>query len=222
MKNITPEFPRRLHQALDAHGVTRHPASRKRFVAKFSGVSERQAENYFNGSRYPRLDKLIALACAIQISLDWLLTGRGDMRDFDKDAGAVEEPRKLVAVEPKCFDGAVRALQWGQRLKQARYEAGLSQLDIARRGGVTRGLIPQWENGAVANPNTQSFLLICDALSVDPFFILFGVGGICRADRIISRLNPHDQAQALRMLEAFARSCLTEATLDENSHERAF
>ena len=32
-------------------------------------------------------------------------------------------------------------------------------------------------------------------------------------------MKPHDQAQALRMLETFARSCLTEATSDENSHE---
>jgi DNA-binding transcriptional regulator YiaG len=48
-------------------------------------------------------------------------------------------PRNVEAVDAK---GAI-----GQRIKQARLEAGLAQVEVAERCGVSRAAVSNWELG---------------------------------------------------------------------------
>ena len=72
-------FANRLKLALDANGVTTKPPERKRYLAELAGVSERQAGNYLNGEKLPTSEGIIELAGKLNVSHEWLATGRGSM-----------------------------------------------------------------------------------------------------------------------------------------------
>lgn len=78
--NTKVEFSRRFSAALDAAGVDTHPASRKRWIHKKFGVTERQAGNYLNGQQLPTCDGMMQIALETGVSWEWLTTGRGPMR----------------------------------------------------------------------------------------------------------------------------------------------
>ena len=61
-------------------------------------------------------------------------------------------------------------MSFSMRLKQARESAGLTQLELAKKLGVTKSAIGNYENG-VSSPKEAVLLQIFDVLNVEPNFL---------------------------------------------------
>lgn len=61
-------------------------------------------------------------------------------------------------------------MSFATRLKQARENAGLTQLELAKKLGVTKSAIGNYENG-VSSPKDVVLLKIFDVLGVEPNFL---------------------------------------------------
>lgn len=64
---------RRIRAAIEAQGLTLKQA------AEQSGIPYSSLQNWAGGHREPRPDALISLGSQLGISIDWLLTGEGEM-----------------------------------------------------------------------------------------------------------------------------------------------
>jgi DNA-binding XRE family transcriptional regulator len=62
----------------------------------------------------------------------------------------------------------------GQRIRTLREAQRMTQTDLAKAVGVSRGAVAQWELGIVANIRLQAFLRLCQVLRTDPQYLLFG------------------------------------------------
>lgn len=62
----------------------------------------------------------------------------------------------------------------GQRIKRLREARGLSQQQLANLVGVTPSAVSQWETDQVRSIKPPHFLALADALSTDPWFLVFG------------------------------------------------
>jgi transcriptional regulator with XRE-family HTH domain len=87
-------------------------------------------------------------------------------------APAVETLRK-VAHSLDCPVSALIASEslFGQRLRQVRLEQGFTQTELARRAGLSPGLIGQLEQGKV-KPSLQSVKKIADVLGLSPCYFI--------------------------------------------------
>ena len=61
-------------------------------------------------------------------------------------------------------------MSFATRLKQARENAGLTQLELAKKLGITKSAIGNYENG-VSSPKDTVLLQIFDILNVEPNFL---------------------------------------------------
>lgn len=61
-----------------------------------------------------------------------------------------------------------------ERLKEARNAAGLSQSALAKRVGVTKGAISQYENGTIRGMRPDKFLILCNTLGISPYWLVWG------------------------------------------------
>jgi DNA-binding XRE family transcriptional regulator len=62
----------------------------------------------------------------------------------------------------------------GQRIRMCREAQGMTQTDLAKAVGVSRGAVAQWELGIVANIRLQAFLRLCEVLRTTPQYLIFG------------------------------------------------
>lgn len=62
----------------------------------------------------------------------------------------------------------------GQRIRALREAQGMSQEQLGKLCGVTRGSISQWEIGLTENIRLPTFLTLCDVLHTDPDFLVHG------------------------------------------------
>ncbi len=62
----------------------------------------------------------------------------------------------------------------GNRIKLAREAKGWSQPDLARKVGVSKSAVNQWENGAVQNLKLGNLFAVADALGKDVRELVFG------------------------------------------------
>lgn len=84
--NQKAEFSRRLNEALDESPL-HIPAKgdgRQTVVAKLFGVGQKAARKWLEGEGFPELEKAIEIAIRLSITVEWLLTGRGEKRVSDK------------------------------------------------------------------------------------------------------------------------------------------
>lgn len=71
---------------------------------------------------------------------------------------------------------------FGQRIKHARLSAGLTQLELAnaisvRTGSKTKkGLVSQWENGKIENPQNATILAVQEATGFAVNWLVSGKG----------------------------------------------
>lgn len=70
-----PEFAQRLIQAIKASGLPDTQAE----LATLFGVSGVMIWSYRNGDKMPRMSTAIRIADALNINVEWLLTGKGQM-----------------------------------------------------------------------------------------------------------------------------------------------
>lgn len=71
-------FARRLHQALDYAGFDKGRARTGKLAAEFE-VSRETARKWLVGDALPELERMIAIAVRMQVSFEWLSTGRGSI-----------------------------------------------------------------------------------------------------------------------------------------------
>jgi transcriptional regulator with XRE-family HTH domain len=64
----------------------------------------------------------------------------------------------------------------GDRIKFHREAKGLSQLDLAKICGVTKGAVSQWELGRSKNVKNEPWLKLVEALGVSGDYLVHGAG----------------------------------------------
>lgn len=64
----------------------------------------------------------------------------------------------------------------GERICAAREGARLSKAELARRVGVSRATVGQWESGEIKRLEAENLLRLADVLRVDPTWLLTGRG----------------------------------------------
>jgi transcriptional regulator with XRE-family HTH domain len=69
---------------------------------------------------------------------------------------------------------AVSVETMGDRIRTLRMARGLTQEELGERVGVSKVAVSQWETGSTANIRLKSFLALCDELSTNPHYLLFG------------------------------------------------
>ncbi|MBK6800469.1 MAG: hypothetical protein IPG83_02960 [Novosphingobium sp.] len=104
-------FARRLEMALDANGVESVPIERKRHLAKITGKSERHMANYLDGAKLPTMEGTIELAQKLNVSCEWLATGRGSMRLSGLTDQQAEFLSSLSAAEKERFFRAYQIIR---------------------------------------------------------------------------------------------------------------
>ena len=87
-KEVLPEqlFKDRLKKLVDEIGSAEK-------LAKRTGMSSRIIGKYLSGDSLPGLDKLVALADAAEVNLQWLATGGGPMKGFVEKDLSRQDPR---------------------------------------------------------------------------------------------------------------------------------
>jgi transcriptional regulator with XRE-family HTH domain len=76
----------RLQETLDRRGV------RRPWLARETGIPLSTINTWFSYRRYPRLHEAAQIAEALEVNLDWLVTGRGTHSDFP------DETRRRIVV----------------------------------------------------------------------------------------------------------------------------
>ena len=98
-----PEFATRLHEACEDAKV---PITQES-LGKFFGVSGTMAWYYLNGEKLPSMDKAIKMASKLGISVEWLLTGKG--QKYPVPEGENEDFINISHLSPQA-KAAIRAL----------------------------------------------------------------------------------------------------------------
>lgn len=70
----------------------------------------------------------------------------------------------------------------GERIREARKQRGFSQLDLARKIGVTQPAVANWESG-VHDPRRLMLVRIADALDVSAASLASGARSLVEADK---------------------------------------
>ena len=65
-------------------------------------------------------------------------------------------------------------MEMGQKIKQLRYKAGLTQEQLAEQMGVSAQSVSKWENGS-SEPSTMNLLAIAELYGVEAGELLRGV-----------------------------------------------
>lgn len=72
----------------------------------------------------------------------------------------------------------------GQRIKLARQSADMSQADLARSVGVTRGAVTHWEKDSIGNLKNEHLYAVADATRVNPRWLATGKGSMRPLDNL--------------------------------------
>ncbi|MCW6569408.1 helix-turn-helix domain-containing protein [Yersinia ruckeri] len=75
----------RLREAMDVKGLT------IKALSDLSKIPYRSLQNYLRGEREPNAEALVALGTHLGISIDWLLTGKGEVVGAEKIPPANQE-----------------------------------------------------------------------------------------------------------------------------------
>ena len=81
----------------------------------------------------------------------------------------------------------------GKRIKQVREELELSPRELAELVGVTRQLVPQWENGTIQDIKLATFIKLYKKLKVQPEWLVTG-NGIKKLDGITEPISVERQS----------------------------
>ena len=89
--------------------------------------------------------------------------------------------------------------EFGERIKQARTRANLSQESLADKVGLTKGAISQWEVGISQSCKIDTLFLLSDALMVDARWLALGKG-----EPTLTKEMPH-HIQLARAIDAIPK-----------------
>jgi transcriptional regulator with XRE-family HTH domain len=83
-------------------------------------------------------------------------------------------------LDPRVNDGIpgfpypIQVETMGDRIKFLRSARGLTQAELGKIVGVTKGGVSHWENGVTADIKLATFLKLLEALNTDFEYLLFG------------------------------------------------
>lgn len=83
---------------------------------------------------------------------------------------------------PSVTPAQIDALSIGERIREARKELGLNQVDLARKIGVSQPAVANWESG-VHDPRRLMLVKIADALQVSADWLASGARSLVEADK---------------------------------------
>jgi transcriptional regulator with XRE-family HTH domain len=102
-------FGERLRETCSKRGI------RAQDLAKKTGISRNTISAYMNGKQWPNAEKFLAIHEALEISVDYLLTGEEQRVLAVGDASCLElplhDPRPLQVVERRYLEKAVYVLR---------------------------------------------------------------------------------------------------------------
>lgn len=107
-------------------------------------------------------------------------------------------------------------MSFATRLKQARENAGLTQLELAKKLGVTKSAIGNYENG-VSSPKDVVLLKIFDVLGVEPNFLFQDSFNPTASENDVLSETEHYLVDTFRSLDSRGQS----AVLNTLEHEYA-
>ncbi|WP_317851774.1 XRE family transcriptional regulator [Pseudomonas monteilii] len=84
IEEIRAAFAARLREALLANDIPSWGGGAR--LAKLAGVTPKASSKWLNGESMPGGAKMLALASALKVRVEWLEYGRGGMRDGDHEA----------------------------------------------------------------------------------------------------------------------------------------
>lgn len=87
----------------------------------------------------------------------------------------------------------------GFRLRQLRVNLRLTQVDLARKIGVSQSVISDMEQNRYGNPSASLIAALANALTTSPQYILTGEGPAQAATRLTE--PEHDLLATFRLLE---------------------
>lgn len=76
------------------------------------------------------------------------------------------------APQPPAY--AKRMESMGDRIRYLRGVKGFSQSELAKKVGVTKSAVSQWELSQTANVKLETFLKLCEVLGARPEYLIFG------------------------------------------------
>lgn len=81
-KHALTLFAARLNEAIDSSGlrVPLKGRGRQQAVGDLFGVSQKGARKWLEAEGFPTLEKAVEIARRLDVSIEWLLTGRGEKR----------------------------------------------------------------------------------------------------------------------------------------------
>jgi transcriptional regulator with XRE-family HTH domain len=71
---------------------------------------------------------------------------------------------------------AIPVSTMGERIKVLREARGLTQAQVGKAVGVSKGAVSHWENGVTANIKLVTFLRLLEVLRTDYEYLVFGAG----------------------------------------------
>lgn len=82
MSDTKHNFSERLNQAIDESGLDIPPKgeNRQKIAGKLFGVGQSAVRKWLEGEGLPKYERSIEMAKKLKVSLEWLMSGRGDKR----------------------------------------------------------------------------------------------------------------------------------------------
>ena len=85
-------------------------------------------------------------------------------------------------------------MTFGEKLKKARHQCGLTQQQLAERVGMQRRAILQYENKRIYPRTRNTYIKLAQALGVDPAYLMSGEvpdapSGRQTADRLVAEIR---------------------------------
>jgi phage repressor protein C with HTH and peptisase S24 domain len=104
--DLRKAFSERLKEALEANNAKMWGVGAR--LAKFTGVTPKAASKWLNGEAIPSGAKMFALAAGLNVRIEWLEYGRGDMREPSPDAiKSIDISSAVAPIQAGDFQGEV-------------------------------------------------------------------------------------------------------------------
>lgn len=126
-----PEVIDRITALLESRGT---PAKRiKALLASTCGISVSAVHQWFNTTKNIKHEHLATIALAFNTSLDWIITGRGDMNAVGADQDGERKPTDVCAVSERA-----KALIDAAKAEILEIASGIEDLDVQTAYRLTK------------------------------------------------------------------------------------
>lgn len=101
----------------------------------------------------------------------------------------------------------------GRRVRAARREAGMTQVQLAAAIGITQGSLSAIERGNSKSPAAETLLRLSEATRCRPEWIMRGAGTMRQAEGAVEQSTEHELLTLWRSLPEARRQAVLDALL---------